>query len=103
MPGMPGPYPLRSLANDTELTLPVTPCHEPPSPTTSNPPVASFAILIAASLLSLPVLTRSDFLSGFGTILASASASSTTLRGIIPEKRCSAVSQLFLIAATMFG
>ena len=26
-----------------------------------------------------------------------------TLRGIIPENRCSAVSQLFLMAATMFG
>ena len=70
---------------------------------TSKPPVYSFAILIAASLLSLPVLTNNDFLSGFGTIRASASANCTTLRGIIPENRWRAVSQLFLIAATMFG
>ena len=92
-----------ALAKETEPALPVTPCHEPPRPTTSKPPVQSFAILIAASLLSLPVLTNSDFASGLGTIFASASASCTTLRGIMPENRCSAVSQLLRIAATMFG
>ena len=63
----------------------------------------SFAILMAASLLSLPVLSMSDLLSGFGTIFASASARRTTLRGIIPEKRCSALSQLALMAATIDG
>ena len=81
----------------------MTPCHEPPSPITSKPPVYSFAILSAASLLSLPVFSNSDRFSGLGTILDSASASWTTLRGIIPENKCSAVSQLFLIAATMLG
>ena len=52
-------------------------------------------------MLSLPVLTNSAFDSGFGTSFAMAVASCTTLRGIMPEKRCNAVSQLRRIAATM--
>lgn len=81
----------------------MTPCHEPPSATTSKPPLWSLAILIAASLLSLPVFTKSDFESGRGTSFASAFESWATLRGIIPEKRWSAVSQLLRMAATMLG
>ncbi|MDA0983612.1 MAG: hypothetical protein O3A06_11395 [Proteobacteria bacterium] len=65
-------------------------------PITPKPPVQSLAILMLASLLSLPVVSIRDFRGGFG-------ASYTTLRGIIPEKRCGAVSQLFPIAATIFG
>ena len=62
------------------------PCHDCANPTTSHPPVTSFASLIAASLASPPVDSSMTFGSS-GTSPAKASARSTTGRLSIEENR----------------
>ncbi len=86
-PGTFGPYPFRSLAKEAAEACPVTPCQDPPSAMTSYPPVTSLAMRSAASLLSDPVLTKSERLSGPGSQSSSFLASLATDSGIMPEKR----------------
>src|SRR5262249_26221876 len=69
-----------------EAAAPVIPCQDCAKPTTSQRPVTSFAILIAASFASPPVESSITF-GRPGTSRASASASSTTGGLSIEEKR----------------
>ncbi len=95
---------MRSLANETPLAPPVTPCHEPPTARTSKPPVYIFAIRSAISLLSEPVFTKIDFESGAGIhSRASVMPSSATTSGIIPLNRWNAFSPASCTARTMAG
>jgi hypothetical protein len=61
--------------------------------------VTNLAILRAASLLSLPVLTKRERFSGRGTRSAIFQASRATLSGIMPEKRWMAWPALSSIAS----
>ena len=65
--------------------------------------MTSLAIFKAASLLSLPVLTKRERFSGRGTSSAILRASRATLSGIMPEKRWMAWPALSLIASTTAG
>ncbi len=79
------------------------PCHDPASETTSCRPVTSFAIRIAASFDSAPVVSRSTFSSGSGSVPASRRARSTTGRDSIPENRWSSVPTWRRTVSTIAG
>ena len=78
------------------------PCQDWAKPTTSQPPVTSLAILIAASFASPPVdssMTRGRA----GTSAASASARSTTGADSIEENRWSSRPAASRTVATISG
>ena len=79
------------------------PCHEPVKPITSKPPVCSLAMRNAASLDSLPVLTRIALSSPAGSSPARRLQSATTGSESMPLNRCSAPAMARRMAASTSG
>jgi len=79
------------------------PCHDRLKETTSKRPVTSFAIRIAASLASAPVVSSRTFSSGSGSDSASRRDSVTTGRDSMPLNRWSRSATARCTVATISG
>src|ERR1700760_233884 len=86
-PGMDGPYPTLPELYCAPKAAPIIPCHLEAKPTISNFPVKNFAIRMAASLLSPPVLRKNALSNPGGVRLVSRFAREITGGLSMPLKR----------------